>query len=90
MSEDCHAGGGQNGAGGSGCEDSLQALKELVTQPQGTPAKRAGKRGMLLLILDEMDRLASQDRGILHELFSLPQVLGHTSIVPSAVTVRCL
>lgn len=42
--------------------------------PPATPLKKGKQPGMLVLILDEMDQLISQDCTILYTLFSLPQV----------------
>ena len=50
--------------------------------PAHTPAKKGkGSSGMLILILDELDQLRSQDCSILYRLFSLPQVLSWLSTV---------
>lgn len=55
--------------------EALEALRECVQLPLGTPAKK-GKAPprMLMLILDELDLLRSQDCNILYNLFALTQV----------------
>ncbi len=66
----------------AGCEsstnrsDTEEALREYCQLHPQTPAKK-GKtsgHGMLILVLDELDQLRSQDCNILYSLFSLPQV----------------
>jgi Cdc6-like AAA superfamily ATPase len=55
-------------------DDAHAALRELVQVSQAPLSKKGKQPGMLILILDEMDQLISQDCGILYSLFTLPQV----------------
>ncbi len=56
-------------------DEAHAALRELAQAPLATPSKKGKQAGVLILILDEMDQLISQDRAILYSLFSLPQVI---------------
>ena len=58
------------------CPDPQEALKDYVQLPiSNTPVKKGGlPHSMLILILDELDSLRSQDCSILYSLFGLPQV----------------
>ena len=71
------------GAGVAAHADDAQAgLRELAQAPQATPSKKGKQAGMLVLILDEMDQLLSQDCAILYTLFSIPQVPTSLSLGP--------
>ena len=67
------------------CADAKEAFSEYTQMAMGSPSKKAKHQpGMLILILDELDQLRSQDSGILYSLFGLPQVsfscLAHASL----------
>ena len=60
----------------------LELLKEALQAPaakgrsgksKATPQARS--RRMVMVILDEIDQLVSQDQAVLYELFALPQVM---------------
>jgi Cdc6-like AAA superfamily ATPase len=60
---------------------TLEALKQVVRMPQRDAVQNrrasmsaARARRMVVVILDELDQLISQDQAVLYELFKLPQV----------------
>ena len=65
------------------CPDPQEALKEYVHLPtSNTPMKKGSQsQSMLILILDELDSLRSQDCSILYSLFGLLQVKGLPSVL---------
>ena len=64
-----------------------ERLKQQLTRPQQRQQKRGAKgrkkpaaglrwqHCMIVLVLDELDRLMAQDQAVLYELFLLPQVM---------------